>query len=71
MNQNGLTALDMIEQMPKDVKSKDIREFLISAGALRAQEIQSATATSLLNPAVDDKTKQLTVTGQPPVIASW
>ncbi|XP_063946966.1 ankyrin repeat-containing protein BDA1-like [Daucus carota subsp. sativus] len=52
VNENGLTALDMVEQMPKDVKSKDIREFLISAGALRAQEIEAATATSLLNPAI-------------------
>ncbi|WOG94953.1 hypothetical protein DCAR_0314250 [Daucus carota subsp. sativus] len=53
VNENGLTALDMIEQMPKDVKSKDIREFLISAGALRAQENQAETVASRLNPAVD------------------
>ncbi|WOG94958.1 hypothetical protein DCAR_0314255 [Daucus carota subsp. sativus] len=50
VNKDGLTALDMIEEMPQDVKNKEIREFLISAGTTRAKAATAATPTSLLIP---------------------
>lgn len=52
MNENGLTALDIIEEMPKDVKTTEIKEFLISANALRAKEIKAAVTANLI-PGVD------------------
>ncbi|WOG94942.1 hypothetical protein DCAR_0314239 [Daucus carota subsp. sativus] len=45
VDQNGFTALDIIEQMPKDVKTIEIKELLISAGTSRAKEIKAATKT--------------------------
>nr|XP_017240140.1 PREDICTED: ankyrin repeat-containing protein At3g12360-like [Daucus carota subsp. sativus] len=53
VNKGGLTALDIIEEMPKDVKNKEIREFLISAGTTRAKSATAATPTSLLIPGED------------------
>lgn len=38
VNGNGLTALDITEEMPKDVKTIEIKELLISYGALRAKD---------------------------------
>ncbi|KAK1355859.1 PGG domain-containing protein [Heracleum sosnowskyi] len=53
VNENGLTALDIIEQMPKDVKTIEIKELLISsAGTLRVKETKDAETTSLLIPGV-------------------
>ncbi|KAK1404112.1 PGG domain-containing protein [Heracleum sosnowskyi] len=37
VNGNGLSALDIIEQMHKDVKTIEIKELLISTGASRAK----------------------------------
>ncbi|KAK1351899.1 PGG domain-containing protein [Heracleum sosnowskyi] len=45
VNKNGLTALDIIEQMPKDAKTVEIKELLVSANSIRAKEIEPATAT--------------------------
>ena len=39
MNGNGLTALDIIEYMPRDLKQMGIRESLVNSGALRARNI--------------------------------
>lgn len=44
VNKNGLTALDIIEQMPKDAKTVEIKELLVSANSVRANEIEPATA---------------------------
>lgn len=43
VNGNGLTALDITEEMPKDVKTIEIKELLISYGALRAKEFGNTT----------------------------
>ncbi|XP_017240131.1 uncharacterized protein LOC108212930 [Daucus carota subsp. sativus] len=53
VNKHGFTALDVVEQMPKDVKTMEIKELLISAGALNAKEIKKAVTTSN-NPRVHD-----------------
>ena len=53
VNKDGLTGLDIIEEMPQDVKNKEIREFLISAGTIRAKSATAATPTSLLIPRED------------------
>ena len=39
MNGNGLTALDIIEYMPRDLKQMGIWESLVNSGALRARNI--------------------------------
>lgn len=52
VNKNGPTPLDMIEQMPKDVKTNEIKELLISAGTLRAKETKAGETTGLLIPGV-------------------
>ena len=39
VNESGLTALDVIEHMPRDLKSTEIRESLSKAGALRARNV--------------------------------
>ena len=39
VNGNGLTALDVIEHMPRDLKSMEILESLSKAGALSARNI--------------------------------
>ncbi|KAK2994872.1 hypothetical protein RJ640_001652 [Escallonia rubra] len=39
LNANGFTALDVIEHVPKDMKSVDIRDLLVAAGALRAIDL--------------------------------
>ncbi|KAL8092950.1 hypothetical protein AgCh_034997 [Apium graveolens] len=49
VNENGFTALDIVEQMPKDVNTIEIKELLISAGTLRAK---ASKTTSLLIPEV-------------------
>lgn len=43
VNEDGVTALNIVEQMPKDVKTMEIKELLVSAGTLRAadQNIQA------------------------------
>lgn len=43
VNEIGLTALDITEDMPKDVKTIEIKELLISYGALRAKEFGNTT----------------------------
>ncbi|KAK1351891.1 PGG domain-containing protein [Heracleum sosnowskyi] len=43
---NGLAALDIVERMPKDVKTMEIKELLVSADCLRAEEIKPATTDS-------------------------
>ncbi|XP_074351943.1 uncharacterized protein LOC141691099 [Apium graveolens] len=40
LNENGLTALDIIQEMPKDTKTAGIKEFLTSAGALTSAGLQ-------------------------------
>ncbi|KAK1371113.1 PGG domain-containing protein [Heracleum sosnowskyi] len=39
VNGKGLTALDITEEIPKDVKTIEIKELLISHGAIRAKEL--------------------------------
>ena len=39
VNGSGLTALDVIEIMPRDLKSMEIRESLSKAGALRSTNL--------------------------------
>ncbi|KAJ9688021.1 hypothetical protein PVL29_013980 [Vitis rotundifolia] len=39
LNDSGLTALDVIEHMPRDLKSMEIRESLSKVGALRARTV--------------------------------
>ncbi|XP_059596701.1 ankyrin repeat-containing protein At2g01680-like [Vitis vinifera] len=39
VNEGGLTALDVIEHMPRDLKSMEIRESLSKVGALRARNV--------------------------------
>ena len=39
VNGSGLTALDVIEHIPRDLKSTEIRESLSKAGALRARNV--------------------------------
>lgn len=46
VNGNGLTALDITEEMPKDVKTIEIKELLISYGALRAKESTEVTSNA-------------------------
>ncbi|XP_017223646.1 ankyrin repeat-containing protein At2g01680-like [Daucus carota subsp. sativus] len=42
VNENSLTALDIVEQMPQDVKTMEIKELLVSAGTRKAQELKPA-----------------------------
>ncbi|KAL1809876.1 hypothetical protein ACET3Z_026866 [Daucus carota] len=60
VNKNGLTALDIIEQMPQDVKTMEIKELLISAGSLRAKLNKGATSEIVVEqgPAAPDKNKK-------------
>nr|XP_017240139.1 PREDICTED: ankyrin repeat-containing protein At2g01680-like [Daucus carota subsp. sativus] len=53
-NKNGLTALDIVEQMPKDLKTLEIKELLISANPSRANEVVPATKSSIKGGAEDD-----------------
>lgn len=55
VNQNGCTAIDIIDQVPKDVKTIEIKELLLSAGTLRAKGIKArkAKTTTPLIPVVD------------------
>ncbi|RVW44055.1 Ankyrin repeat-containing protein ITN1 [Vitis vinifera] len=39
VNESGLTALDIIEHMPRDLKSMEIRESLSKVGALRDRNV--------------------------------
>ena len=39
VNEGGLTALDVVEHMPRDLKSMEIRESLSKVGALRARNV--------------------------------
>ncbi|WOG84588.1 hypothetical protein DCAR_0103772 [Daucus carota subsp. sativus] len=43
VNGDGLTALDITEEMPIDVKTIEIKRLLISSGALRAKEFGNTT----------------------------
>ncbi|KAL8110279.1 uncharacterized protein LOC141672039 [Apium graveolens] len=52
VNVNGLTALDITEEIFKDVKTVEIKELLISHGALRAKEFWNTShqlATEVTN----------------------
>ncbi|KAK3016840.1 hypothetical protein RJ639_006379 [Escallonia herrerae] len=49
LNANGFTALDVIEHVPKDMKSIDIRDLLVAAGALRAIDLSPVSRAT--NPA--------------------
>ncbi|KAF5761429.1 putative ankyrin repeat-containing domain, PGG domain, ankyrin repeat-containing domain superfamily [Helianthus annuus] len=42
VNKLGLTALDILDQCPRDLKSLEIREVLIEAGVLRANDLRPA-----------------------------
>ncbi|KAK2973706.1 hypothetical protein RJ640_021537 [Escallonia rubra] len=42
VNGNGLTALDIIEHMPRDLKTMEILLLLVNAGVLRAKNIPTA-----------------------------
>lgn len=48
VNENGVTALEIVERMPKDVKTMEIKELLVSAGTLRAadQNVQAVEAAA-------------------------
>ncbi|XP_017240136.2 ankyrin repeat-containing protein At2g01680-like [Daucus carota subsp. sativus] len=46
VNKNGLTALDIVEQMPKDLKTMEIKELLISANHSRVNEVVAPTKIS-------------------------
>ena len=39
VNENGLTALDIIKHMPRDMKGMEIRERLVKAGALSSRNM--------------------------------
>ncbi|XP_010656152.1 ankyrin repeat-containing protein At2g01680 [Vitis vinifera] len=39
VNENGFTALDIIQHMPRDLKGMEIRESLVKAGALSSRNI--------------------------------
>ncbi|KAK2994873.1 hypothetical protein RJ640_001653 [Escallonia rubra] len=39
LNANGFTALDFIQHMPRDMKSIDICDLLVAAGAQRAKDL--------------------------------
>lgn len=57
VNGNGFTALNTIENMPKDVKTMEIKELLISTGALRANdltELPSATTGQVTRAVVNN-----------------
>ncbi|GMH17583.1 hypothetical protein Nepgr_019424 [Nepenthes gracilis] len=47
LNKNGVTALDLIENSPQDLKTLEIRTFLIQSGAKRARDLNSPSATSI------------------------
>ncbi|KAK3040411.1 hypothetical protein RJ639_026816 [Escallonia herrerae] len=49
LNANGFTALDVIQHMPRDMKSVDIRDLLVAAGALRAIDLSPLSRAT--NPA--------------------
>ncbi|KAK3016837.1 hypothetical protein RJ639_006376 [Escallonia herrerae] len=49
LNENGFTALDVIQHMPRDMKSVDIRDLLVTAGALRAIDLSPVSRAT--NPA--------------------
>ncbi|KAK2994975.1 hypothetical protein RJ640_021531 [Escallonia rubra] len=49
LNANGFTALDVIQHMPRDIKSVDIRDLLVTAGALRAIDLSPVSRAT--NPA--------------------
>ncbi|KAJ0461637.1 putative ankyrin repeat-containing domain, PGG domain, ankyrin repeat-containing domain superfamily [Helianthus annuus] len=42
VNRLGLTALDILDQCPRDLKSLEIREVLMEAGVLRANDLRPA-----------------------------
>ncbi|KAL7162701.1 hypothetical protein ACSBR2_043062 [Camellia fascicularis] len=47
-NKNGFTALDVVEDCPnRDLKQKEIRKFLLQAGARRAQDLGTLQPESL------------------------
>ncbi|KAK2973704.1 hypothetical protein RJ640_021535 [Escallonia rubra] len=60
LNANGFTALDVIEHVPKDMKSIDIRDLLVAAGALRAIDLSPVSRAT--NPAItgDDHDNRIT-----------
>ncbi|KAI6679451.1 hypothetical protein NL676_033332 [Syzygium grande] len=43
LNRNGLAALDIVENFPKDFKVIELRELLVHAGALRAKRFPAST----------------------------
>ncbi|KAJ4835563.1 hypothetical protein Tsubulata_042452 [Turnera subulata] len=43
-NGNGFTTLDIIENMPRDLKVMEIRDCLLTAGALRSRKLPESSA---------------------------
>ncbi|KAM7515713.1 hypothetical protein LguiA_005296 [Lonicera macranthoides] len=72
VNKKGFTALDVIEQMPKDLKTRQVHELLVEAGTKRGGEL-SATGqdTNQLRPIeVDEISTPLSaVPAQPPSLS--
>ncbi|XP_057512797.1 ankyrin repeat-containing protein BDA1-like [Actinidia eriantha] len=47
LNGNSITALDIIQHMPRDLKAVEIRELLVKAGGLMAERIPSLTTAAM------------------------
>ncbi|KAJ9688015.1 hypothetical protein PVL29_014003 [Vitis rotundifolia] len=63
VNGSGLTALDVIEHMPRDLKSMEIRDSLSKAGALSARNIVPVNREFEIAPVI--KKSQLDSVAQP------
>ncbi|GAB4842598.1 hypothetical protein Ancab_012574 [Ancistrocladus abbreviatus] len=48
LNKNGLTALDLLDSSPKDLKALEVQNFLIKSGARRAKDLTSLPHQSSL-----------------------
>ncbi|KAK9280988.1 hypothetical protein L1049_003879 [Liquidambar formosana] len=59
LNGYGLTALDALEQCPKDLKSMEIRDFLLQAGVQRAKDLKTFPHPTKNVPEIEKPTTKL------------
>ncbi|XP_057492076.1 ankyrin repeat-containing protein NPR4-like [Actinidia eriantha] len=75
LNGNSITALDIIQHMPKDLKAVEIGELLVKAGGVIAKRIPASTTTAaetteqclaVLAPQPSSVTTEAPISAQPP-----
>ncbi|GFY93978.1 hypothetical protein Acr_09g0004240 [Actinidia rufa] len=75
VNGNSITALDIIQHMPRDLKAVEIQELLVTAGGIRAKRIPASMTTAAttteqclaaLAPQPPSVTAEAPISAQPP-----